>query len=291
MKDAVAGELAAAYHSAIVDRVRSNDYQYAAGRAHDSPRARVRVLLRRGPRGRLRLSGAPPLPWTERLPDRRDHPQPARQRSAARRRHPLPQRSGRALGHARTGRRRDPARLRRHGGRHVAAREPGLHARRHDVRVGAERLEERRPLRAGRLHRDHPRQGASRGDAGDRVAGPEVSARPLPGRPRSRGSRHRVRVHPPGRRFSGVSGAVRSTSPRPASIPTVDLVACRLRQPDDDADDRIAGDRGDVPGGDDGPIRRAPTSRRTSAPSTRSAARRRSARTPSSRCSTSTRWI
>ena len=32
MKDAVAGELAAAYHSAIVDRVRSNDYQYSAGR-------------------------------------------------------------------------------------------------------------------------------------------------------------------------------------------------------------------------------------------------------------------
>jgi 4-hydroxy-3-methylbut-2-enyl diphosphate reductase len=32
MKDAVAGELAAAYHSAIVDRVRANDFQYAAGR-------------------------------------------------------------------------------------------------------------------------------------------------------------------------------------------------------------------------------------------------------------------
>jgi 4-hydroxy-3-methylbut-2-enyl diphosphate reductase len=32
MKDAVAGELAAAYHSAIVDGVRSNDFQYDAGR-------------------------------------------------------------------------------------------------------------------------------------------------------------------------------------------------------------------------------------------------------------------
>jgi 4-hydroxy-3-methylbut-2-enyl diphosphate reductase len=32
MKEAVAGELAAAYHSAIVDRVRNNDFQYAAGR-------------------------------------------------------------------------------------------------------------------------------------------------------------------------------------------------------------------------------------------------------------------
>ena len=32
MKEAVAGELAAAYHSAIVDEVRANDYQYQSGR-------------------------------------------------------------------------------------------------------------------------------------------------------------------------------------------------------------------------------------------------------------------
>jgi 4-hydroxy-3-methylbut-2-en-1-yl diphosphate reductase len=32
MKEAVAGELAAAYHSAIVDRVRNDDFQYTAGR-------------------------------------------------------------------------------------------------------------------------------------------------------------------------------------------------------------------------------------------------------------------
>ena len=32
MKEAVAGELAAAYHSAIVDDVRANDFQYHAGR-------------------------------------------------------------------------------------------------------------------------------------------------------------------------------------------------------------------------------------------------------------------
>ena len=41
------------------------------------------------------------FPGPQRLPDRRDHPQPARQRSAARRRHPLPERPGRALGRAR----------------------------------------------------------------------------------------------------------------------------------------------------------------------------------------------
>jgi 4-hydroxy-3-methylbut-2-enyl diphosphate reductase len=32
MKEAVAGELAAAYHSGIVDDVRANDFQYHAGR-------------------------------------------------------------------------------------------------------------------------------------------------------------------------------------------------------------------------------------------------------------------
>jgi 4-hydroxy-3-methylbut-2-enyl diphosphate reductase len=32
MKEAVAGELAAAYHSAIVDEVRANDFRYEAGR-------------------------------------------------------------------------------------------------------------------------------------------------------------------------------------------------------------------------------------------------------------------
>ena len=31
MKEAVAGELAAAYHSAIVDRIREDDYRYQAG--------------------------------------------------------------------------------------------------------------------------------------------------------------------------------------------------------------------------------------------------------------------
>ncbi|MEN3336581.1 MAG: 4-hydroxy-3-methylbut-2-en-yl diphosphate reductase, partial [Acidobacteriota bacterium] len=32
MKEAVAGELATAYHSKIVDRVRSSDFKYEAGR-------------------------------------------------------------------------------------------------------------------------------------------------------------------------------------------------------------------------------------------------------------------
>ena len=44
-----------------------------------------------------------------------------------------------------------------------------LHAGRHDLRLGAQRVEERRPLRAGRLHRRHSRQGEARRDACDRV--------------------------------------------------------------------------------------------------------------------------
>ena len=95
MKEAVAGELAAAYHSALVDEVRADDYQFTHGPPHDPSRAGVRLLLRRRSRGRLRLPGAPALSRPQRLPDRRDHPQPARQRPAARERHPLPHRSGR----------------------------------------------------------------------------------------------------------------------------------------------------------------------------------------------------
>ena len=176
MKEAVAGELAAAYHSAIVDGVRANDFRPPTGTPHDTSGARVRLLLRRRPRRRLRLPGPPAVPRPQRVPDRRDHPQPARQRSAARGGHPVPVRSGRAAATARPGGRRHPAGVRRHRRRHGAAVEPGLHARGHHLRLGAQRLEERRPLRAGRLHRRHPRQGEARGDARDRLTGAEVSA-------------------------------------------------------------------------------------------------------------------
>ncbi len=113
--------------------------------------------------------------------------------------------------------------------------------------------------------------------------------RPLPGRPRPRRGRAGLRLHPLTAataaafldRFGGggVAGLRSRSRPDPR----------RLRQPDDDADDRVAGDRRDVPRGDD----RAATARRlspaTSARSTPSAAPPRSARTRSSRCSTSSR--
>ena len=65
--------------------------------------------------------------------------------------------------------------------------------------------------------------------------------------------------------------------------------ARRLRQPDDDAQLGVAGDRRDVPPGDARPLRRRAAALRGSAPSTRSAAPRRTARMRSSPCSTSSR--
>ena len=59
MKEAVAGELAAAYHSAIVDRGPRRRLPLRHRPADHPPRARVRLLLRRRSRRRLRLSGAP----------------------------------------------------------------------------------------------------------------------------------------------------------------------------------------------------------------------------------------
>ncbi len=53
----------------------------------------------------------------------------------------------------------------------AALRDDRLRARRHDVRLGAQRLEARRDVRARRLHRADPRQVLPRGDARDGVAG------------------------------------------------------------------------------------------------------------------------
>ena len=58
-----------------------------------------------------------------------------------------------------------------------ALRAHRLHPRGHDVRLGAQRLEARRELRARRLHRADPRQALPRGDARDGVAGAEVRRR------------------------------------------------------------------------------------------------------------------
>ena len=232
------------------------------------------------------------FPGTQRLPDRRDHPQPARQRRPARSRasasSAIPRSAAAISARATSSSSRPSASPSSEMARLLG---PRLHAGRHDLRLGAERLEERRPLRAGRLHRDHPRQGPARGNAGDRVAGAEVSAAAAT-------SSCSIATK---RRWSATTSATAAIAPGvPRPLRAGDLArlrsrrrsgARRLCQPDDDADVGVAGDRRDAPRGDARPLRRRPTSGGTSAPSTRSAARRRSARTRSRRCSTPSRSI
>ena len=90
LRDAVAGTLNADYHSALVERVKAEDYTYRDGRLTVASRPGVRLLLRRRSRRGLRLPDAPPIPGPPHPPDGRDHPQPARQREAPRAGHPVP---------------------------------------------------------------------------------------------------------------------------------------------------------------------------------------------------------
>ena len=102
----------------------------------------------------------------------------------------------------------------------AAARSARLHADRHDLRIGAQRLEERPPLRRRRLHVDHPRQGVARGDPGDRVAGGPVR-RPLSGRVRPRRNRRSSATTSAAAAIAtAFLAALRATRSRPASIPT-----------------------------------------------------------------------
>ena len=220
MKEAVAGELAAAYDSSVVDEVRASDYQFAAGRltlhlarefgfCYGVDRAvdYAYQARRRFPGRNVFLTGEiihnPHV--NQRLRDNgiRFLSDPGEDRDVTGRR-----------------RRRDPAGIRGHRRRDGAARRAGLHARRHDVRVGAERLEERHALRAGRVHRHHPRQGEARGDPGDGLAGAEVPARPLSRRARQGRGGGRLRLHPPRRRSRGVHRPVRRRRAHRASIRT-----------------------------------------------------------------------
>ena len=116
------------------------------------------------------------------------------------------------------GRRRHPAGVRRHDRRLRAAARDRLRAGGHDLRLGAQRLEAGRELRARRLHRHHPRQALPRGDQGDRQPGDEVSGGPLP-----RGARHGrsaagLRLTSSGRGYrGGAARAVRARRSRRAS--------------------------------------------------------------------------
>ena len=136
-----------------------------------------------------------------------------------------------------------------------AARPPRLHADRHDLRLGAERLEERAALRRGRLHLDHSRQGLARGNAGDRVAGGRVR-------------RHAISSSSTGQETEIVCDYIRRGGDRDAFLAALRQgrvarlrsrprsAAHRPRQPDDDADVGVARDRRDAPRRDARPLRR-----------------------------------
>ena len=96
--------LAENYHSEIIERIKADDFTYRAGR--------LTVHLAREFGFCYGVDRAVDYAYQTRrrfpdravLPDRRDHPQPARQREAARDGHPLPQRRrpARSIGSART---------------------------------------------------------------------------------------------------------------------------------------------------------------------------------------------
>ena len=97
---------------------------------------------------------------------------------------PAAERQGFRLFGGGAGGRGDPSGVRRDDPGLPDAARAGLRGGGHDLRLGAERVEARRGLRAGRLHLADPRQVLPRGDARDGVAGGEVPGRPVPHRAR-----------------------------------------------------------------------------------------------------------
>ena len=146
---------------------------------------------------------------------------------------------------------------------------------------------------ARRLHRRHPRQALPRGDQGHGLPGADPLRRPLPLRARPGGGGGGLRLHP---RRSRRPSEIRSRFAHAASPgfdPDRDLAADRPRQPDHDAHEREPGDPGDAARGHARPLRGRGRWPGASAPSTRSAPRPRTARTPSCACWTraaSTSW-
>ena len=286
MKEAVAGELAAAYHSALVDEVRAADYRHETGRLHRPSGARVRLLLRRRPRRRLRLPGG-----RKRFPARnvfltgeiihnphvndRLRATGIRFLSDPRRTRTRPRPRGR----------RHPAGVRRDRRRDVAA-SPSAAARWSTRRAdrcstsGRTSCATRRTGITAVIH-GKVKHEETRATASQALKYPHGRYLVVLDRDEAAVVCDYIRHGGDRAAFLARFGCASS----PGFDPDADLCTHRLRQPDDDADVGVARDRRDVPARQCAIATATKGWPPTSARSTRSAAPRRSVRTPSRRSS------
>ena len=231
--------------------MRARQYRLDVGPLQLPAGPRVRLLLRRGPGGGLRLRDPAQVPRPAAVSGGRDHPQPARQREAAR--HGGPSSSPAAT----DGSSISPA---------IAAEDVVIMPA-FGVTIGDfERLRAigcvlvdttcgsvlnvwkrvESYARDGYTAHD-PRQALSRGDQGHREPGHEVSGRPLP-----RGAQHgrgadRLRLHRARRRRRRRWPSASRKAVSPGFDFDARSDAGGHREPDDDALGRVAGDRGGGP--------------------------------------------
>ena len=189
LKHEVAGVLAESYHSDLIEAIKNADFQYASGR--------ITIHLAREFGFCYGVDRAVDYAYQarRRFPDRtvyltgeiihNPHVNAELRAQGIR----FLTRSGRIPRPAHAGRRRHPAGVRRDDRAARRSSATRVHSRRHHLRLGAERVEERQAIRRRRVHLDHSRQVLARGDARHRVAGAPCRRRPLSHRARPRRSR------------------------------------------------------------------------------------------------------
>ena len=92
LKHEVAGVLAESYRSDLIDAIKNAGFRYTSGRLTIHLAREFGFCYGVDRAVDYAYQARRRFPGPHRLPDRRNHPQPARQRRAARAGHPLPQR-------------------------------------------------------------------------------------------------------------------------------------------------------------------------------------------------------